>query len=273
MLASYHNHSCWSDGTATIRQMALAAREAGIGEFGISDHLVLHPQAFSEARFWSMAPNMLRGYFQEAQQVQAELSQGDFQVRIGLEADYFPETVEPLKRLLQEFPFDYVIGAVHYAGGIGVDRSIVDWQRLDASQIHAIWKEYLQKIQGAITAGCFDFIAHLDLPKKFGFAMPQELQPQLDELLTLLAEANMPMEINTAGVEKLCRQCYPAPPIIRRAAELKVPLLVNADAHGIREVQRYFDDARAFLHAIGVDNVCAFQQRQRRMIPLDFTPR
>ena len=38
---TYHNHSTWSDGTASLREMALAAREAGDAEFGISDHLVV----------------------------------------------------------------------------------------------------------------------------------------------------------------------------------------------------------------------------------------
>jgi len=38
MLASYHNHSTWSDGTASPGDMVRAARAAGCAEFGLSDH-------------------------------------------------------------------------------------------------------------------------------------------------------------------------------------------------------------------------------------------
>ena len=34
---SYHNHSSWSDGQASMREMAEAARAAGVEEFGIGD--------------------------------------------------------------------------------------------------------------------------------------------------------------------------------------------------------------------------------------------
>src|SRR5262249_4500482 len=34
----FHNHSTWSDGAATLEQMALAARKFGYDYFGIGDH-------------------------------------------------------------------------------------------------------------------------------------------------------------------------------------------------------------------------------------------
>lgn len=40
-LATYHNHTRYSDGKATIAEMVAAAEEAGIDELGISDHLTL----------------------------------------------------------------------------------------------------------------------------------------------------------------------------------------------------------------------------------------
>ena len=37
---SYHNHSVWSDGNATLLEMCAAAKSKGYREFGMSDHCV-----------------------------------------------------------------------------------------------------------------------------------------------------------------------------------------------------------------------------------------
>ncbi|MBP5300383.1 MAG: hypothetical protein J6Y80_03160, partial [Victivallales bacterium] len=64
MITSYHNPSIWSDGTAGIREMALAAKAAGVTEFGISDHLVLPPTdaIAAESSAWSMVPARFAEY-------------------------------------------------------------------------------------------------------------------------------------------------------------------------------------------------------------------
>ena len=268
MLTSYHNHSLWSDGTATIREMALAARDAGITEFGISDHLVLAPNdvVAKEARAWSMKPECFEEYIQAALAVKAELETEDFQFRIGVEADFFPETVDILKAKLTEQPLDYVIGACHYSGNFPIDSSAELWRPLDEVARHRVWEEYLQKILGLCGAGCFDFVAHLDLPKKFGELLPADLEPLMDEVLQTIRMAELPIEINTAGWDKPCGQSYPSEAILRRAVELGIPLLVNADAHATSQVIRHFPEAYSILKSLDVRQVCEFTKRQRQMI-------
>jgi histidinol-phosphatase (PHP family) len=265
MFASYHNHSHWSDGTASIREMALAAKASGIAEFGISDHLVLHPDPFGEQRFWSMAPAQIAAYVAEAEAVRAELQDDGFQMRIGVEADFFPSTVEALRALLARFPFDYVIGAAHYALGFPVDHDARDWRRLAPEERGRIWPAYLDKLAALVRAGCCDFLAHLDLPKKFGWPMPEALRPKMEALLDAIAETGLPIELNTAGLDKTIREWYPAEWILRRAADLGIPVMLSADAHGTAEVARHFAEARQTLAALGI-RTCRFHRRQRETI-------
>ena len=105
MLTSYHNHSTLSDGTASIREMALAAREAGVTEFGISDHLVLSPNPVvaSKAASWSMKPEVFGDYVVAALEVKNELQTPAFQFRIGVEADFFEENIDSLKAMLAKY--------------------------------------------------------------------------------------------------------------------------------------------------------------------------
>ncbi|MBR6471198.1 MAG: histidinol-phosphatase [Victivallales bacterium] len=270
MLTSYHNHSTWSDGTASIREMALAARDAGITEFGISDHLVLAPNdvVAENARLWSMEPNRLADYVQEALEVKDELETREFRFRIGVEADYFDETIGDLKAKLVAYPLDYVIGACHYSGDFPIDHSAELWEPLDTQARHQVWEVYLRKLLGLCAAGCFDFVAHLDLPKKFGEFLPAALAPLMEEVLRAVAKTGLSIEINTAGWDKPCQECYPSEALLRRAVELNIPLLVNADAHATSQTRRHFPEAYSILKSLGVKQVCEFIKRQRQMIPV-----
>ena len=269
MITSYHNHSHWSDGRNSIREMALAARDAGITEFGISDHLVLVPKPFWESRFWSMPYDLFESYVRAAAAVRDELSDGNFRVRIGVEADYFPSTVELLEKMVTRYDLDYVIGAAHMVDAFSVDGRLHWWQMLSQEEQTRMWKHYLEKVRGIAGSGVFSFLAHIDLPKKYGIFMPESLCDDMEETLQALKANGKPIEVNTAGVDKPCGEWYPGPELLRRAVELDIPLMVNADSHEVESVSRYFGEARRKLAELGVTRVCSFEKRQLKMIELD----
>jgi histidinol phosphatase-like PHP family hydrolase len=51
---SYHNHTTWSDGSATVPEMIEGARTAGLRELGFSDHFALAPATHRVS--WALAP-------------------------------------------------------------------------------------------------------------------------------------------------------------------------------------------------------------------------
>src|SRR5690349_20011294 len=124
MLTSYHNHTNWSDGTPTIAEQLRAAVDAGLDEVGISDHYVLTPNP--ELVTWSMPIDKLGKYVEELQREARKVP--GIKVRVGVEADYFPETVDELRQTLAQFPFDYVIGSVHFVDGFPLDSTADDWE-------------------------------------------------------------------------------------------------------------------------------------------------
>ena len=240
---SYHNHSSWSDGQASIREMAEAARAAGVEEFGISDHLVLGPREFYlDARLWSMGVNELSGYMADAQAVKAELDSPGFRVRIGLEVDYFPESVDRVNSLLSGMPLDYVIGAVHFAGNFPVDSSAVYWENLSESERDSVWRSYVRLVGECARRLDCSWLAHLDLPKKFGFQAPEDC-------------------VESMEADKACGEFYPSKRLLMRAVASGVGLLVNADAHEPSQVARHFGEARRMLRELGVTKVAGFESR------------
>ena len=105
-----HCHSHWSDGKATIAEMADAARARGWSYLGISDHSVSAFYAGGLSR-----DDILRQH-EEIEAVNAAATDG-FRVLKGIEADILADgRVDYDEEILDRF--DYVIGSVHSRFGM-----------------------------------------------------------------------------------------------------------------------------------------------------------
>ena len=99
-----HCHSRYSDGTATIAELAEAARQRGWSYIGISDH--------SESAFYAggLSRDALLAQHDEIDDANATL--GGFRVLKGIEADILPDgRIDYDEAVLDSF--DYVIGSIH----------------------------------------------------------------------------------------------------------------------------------------------------------------
>lgn len=263
-VTSYHNHTRWSDGAATLAAHLQAARAAGLAELGISDHYVLHPGG-GEVE-WSMPLDALADYVLEVRMAAAQ--GGEPALRLGVEADYFPETAAELRERLAAHPWDYVIGAVHYVDGFPIDSDARDWERLGEVERNQVWRGYWARIAGMARSGLYDFAAHLDLPKKFGYRPTVCLAAEEAAALDALAAAGMALEINTAGWSLPVGEAYPAPYLLREARRRGLPLLINADAHFAEFLTRDFERARLLAREAGYTELLRYEGRRGIPVPL-----
>ena len=238
---SYHNHSRWSDGGATILEMCTAAKNAGYREFGMSDHCVCRPGLENEPVSWAMAREQLQGYFQELQSVKEALDDENFTVRRGLEIDFFPQNFPLLKQLLEPFSLDYRIGASHYADGFSVDADEKLWEPLSQAEIDHVWEAYWENVLALVETGYFQILAHLDLPKKFAYKPTRDQTDNAMDILRAVKKNGMALEINTAGWDKPCKECYPSPKLIRAAREMQIPIVISSDSHAVKHIGRNYD--------------------------------
>lgn len=282
MLATYHNHSTWSDGKASVAELIAAARGMGIDALGISDHWVLHPQ---RRQFkWAMPTNRLADYVSALRSLRETATpQGGPALMIGLEVDWHPGNAQPLLDMLDIYPFDYIIGSVHEiqvpwgkasGGDFMIDGSATAWQTLSQDQINEIHRQYWRNITSLAESGVFDIVAHMDLPKKFAFYPTADLSREVRSALDAIAAAKTPtgeklvVEINTAGWHKPCADAYPTLEILRECRRREIPTTINADAHHPEHLARDFDRAAERLHAAGYSHLARFEKRQTRMEPL-----
>ena len=279
MLISYHNHTIWSDGKATIPELIEGARRHGVTELGISDHFAIAPDKSNF--FWAIQTReRLDSYVQEV--LKAIRNTSDITVRLGVEVDYFPETLDESMAQLQPYPFDFIIGSVHFVNiDLGhhhgqhlqketfcLDLNAGVWEEISPEKRDEAWQIYWQCLADVAQSGCFDFIGHFDLPKKFKFYPSIDLTASALAALDAIAKADMAIEINTSGWHKEVEEAYPALFYIKEARRRNIPLLINADAHEADHVARDFARARMVAAEAGYLEMVCYENRKRSYYPL-----
>jgi histidinol-phosphatase (PHP family) len=261
-LADYHVHTpLCKHATGWPVEFAQRAVELGLGELGFSDHNPM-PEYFDD---WRMLREDLPRYLEEVEKARAAFPQ--LTIRIGLECDFLAGRERWIEELAQMADWDFFIGSVHYLPeGWEVDHpKFISRHECDAE---ALWASYWRTYEQCIRSGLFDFVAHPDLPKKFGFRPTGDLRRFYEPAIAALAETRTPFEINTAGWRKDCREQYPAKEFLELAAQARVPLLINSDSHAVEELTAGFPEAVALARECGFTHTGRFARRKLSLVPL-----
>ncbi|MFZ4767003.1 MAG: histidinol-phosphatase HisJ family protein [Roseimicrobium sp.] len=263
MPPDYHTHTpLCKHAVGHPREYAAHAAALGLPELGISDHSPMR-EPFDD---WRMSWEEFPIYLGMVEEARAEFPM--LPVRLGLEVDYLPGHETWIEELSQAADFDYLIGAVHYlAPGWDVDNP-KHLSRFAEGNVEDIWRLYFKLYEEAIRTRLFDFMAHPDLPKKFGHRPIGDLRRFYEPVIQALVDTGTAFEINTAGLRKDVREMYPAREFLTLARSANVPLLINSDAHAPGEVGADFTSAMALAREVGYTETLRFKKRQRRTAPL-----
>ena len=250
---SLHNHSNFSDGVNSLEEICIQGKAAGLKLLGISDHWCEFPYGDLPSPRWGMRLDRLDEYVETLLALKKRFDDDDFSLKLGLEVDYCAENFDAVKKRLQAYPLDYLIGSVHYSDDLfPVDHSYEDWAALSPEARHKMCKTYYRKLALAAESGFFTFIGHLDLPKKFNAIDEKEYLDDAVAVLDILQKNGGALELNTAGWFKPCAAPYPAPEILRAAIQRRIPVVISADAHHADHLTRNFTEAEKLLQELGI---------------------
>ncbi|RDI96612.1 PHP domain-containing protein [Meiothermus sp. QL-1] len=240
-----------------------AARRAGLKGLVFTDHSPMPPWFDPEVR---MELGELPFYHAALERLRAEA--GDFYVGIGLEADFHPGTEYFVQRLRARYPYDYLIGSVHYLGAWPFDnpRYAAEFEERDLRQVY---RAYFALVAEAAKSGLFHAIGHLDLPKVLGYRPPEGYADLAEEALRVIAEEGLALDVNTAGWRKKAAELYPSPELLARAFELGIPVVLGSDAHRPEEVGYRFAEAVALLRRVGYREAVVFREGRPQRYSLE----
>lgn len=235
----------------------------GLAAVAITDHIPFYwlpPEAYDPTL--AMAPEELPGYVESVLALK-EKYRGTIEVLLGIEADYVEGYEAQLAEILQRYPFDVVLGSVHWLDGFWVDApSSQKLYERGPAKVEAIWRAYWQKLEKAIYSQLFDVMAHVDLPKKFGFFPEKPFSELESKVIAALTATGTAVEVSTAGRRKPVGEDYPALSLLERLVAARVPLVLASDAHAPEEVGFGFSQVTPRLLQLGVSEVFYFRGRQ-----------
>ncbi|MCK9221575.1 MAG: histidinol-phosphatase HisJ family protein [Limnochordia bacterium] len=282
MLVDYHFHLHRdSVGPVTyqapdIIECAERAKAKGIEELAVTEHINRFIEAkhlFSplegkaDSRVWQWLQETPTGWLTDYVQAVQGAKEAGLPVKLGIEVDYFPQAEKLIKDLLADYPWDYVLGSVHFLDGFAVDYSKDSgWPEQDVNQVY---EDYTELVIAAAHCGLFDAIAHVDLVKKFGARPDSDLGLVLARRCAEeFQRAGVAVEVNAAGLRKPVKEIYPSLPMLFLCKQREVPIVLGSDGHGIDEVGLLVSKARTWALQAGYTEVCTFTQRQPALKPL-----
>jgi histidinol-phosphatase (PHP family) len=273
MLVDYHMHlrdraegereGHYSAGRA--ERYVEQARVRGIDEIGFTEHVFHFCQT---AGLWEI-PWMLERCSDDLDEYVAAVLEAKgrgLPVKLGLEVDYFPGIEAELAEGLAPYPWDYLLGSVHFVDGFSVDQEPGLVHRVPIGEA---WRRYFVWLRNAARSGLFDVLSHPDLVKFFGLRPAEEETHYLHlETADAIAAAGVCIELSASGLHKPVGELYPDRSLLEACHDRGVPITLASDAHEPAHVGRDVDKAAALARDVGYQTVTVFEGRERRQEPL-----
>ncbi len=270
--ADIHAHTRHSHGQASTEEMFHAALGKGLKYFGFSEHSP-RPEGYVYPRDYQ--EQLAAGFPDYVAEVGSMAERGrplGMEVLLGLELDYIPGQEEYAASLCAAYPFDYVIGGLHFQGYWGFDFTADDWERLSLDACFSAYARYYDDLAAMCRTGLFQVAAHPDLIKLFtvssfhAWLKTADAQAQVRTALAALKENNMVMEISSAGLRKPCHEIYPCPEIMEMARDLALPISFGSDAHCANTPAHAFDVLARYAASFGYTEHTIFVKRVARTL-------
>ncbi|QZT36184.1 histidinol-phosphatase [Halosquirtibacter xylanolyticus] len=243
MIFDYHIHTKYSDGVATHQEIIDKAVALGVDEIGFSDHYGYYPNN------WTTSRELLSKMVEEV--LLQKSKQDKIKVLLGLEVDFYPDRIEETKEVLSMYPFDYIMGSVHFINGDNFD-SDPHHPIYSKYDINHLYELYYENFVAAVRSGMFDTMSHPDLIKKYNYYPTKDFSTLYREVAKVLVEEGVMVEYNTSGYSRPCNDFFPSDEVTSIFLEEGVQFTIGSDSHKLDHLLRNYDLAKERLMGLGL---------------------
>ena len=261
-----HHERC-GHAVGTIRDYIEAAIDGGLSVIGIADHT---PYFASEddrpfPRI-AMGRSEFSNYVNEVLKLKQQYS-GKIDVLLGVEADFFPDSATIYQSYLDKYPFDYIIGSVHYVEGLSIFKR-GRWEGLTNQEKISTKEAYYSLIEQSARSQMFQILGHIDAMKGYFPAFSDIETEAVEHTLKVIGECDVAIEINTSGKTKDVGGWYPSTEILEMAKHYGVKVTFGSDAHKPERVGDEFEEVRQQLLQIGFHDWVYYKEKKRIAVKL-----
>jgi len=270
MLTNHHTHSLYSDGSSQPEEYISAAIEKGFNLLGFTEH---SPLPFENT--FSFKKENKDEYLVLMNNLKQKYSD-QIAVFSGMEMDYIPGMSENFSKVKAEYKLDYLIGSVHlvrpadkdelwFTDGPNYKTYDKGLKELFAGDIKKAVSTYFYQLNEMIENQHFDIIGHFDKIKMHNrdrfFKEDESWYITLvNETLSLIQDRDIIVEVNTRGIyKKRSETTYPGLDILKKIKAMRIPVMVNSDAHKPHELDGEFEYGFSLLKEAGIGEVVYFK--------------
>ena len=276
MKTDYHMHFEYGDYDENwVKGFFDAAKARGVEELGITEHSHTFPE-FEELYYedlilddsfigkfqksW-LKKNKFKHTIKDYFDFMAKLKE-KYPVKIGIEVCNF-QNQDKVKKILENYDFDYIIGSVHFLDGWAYDSSEIksEWDRRDLRDIYEI---YTKEVENLAASGLYDVLGHPFNIRLFKYIPSFDVTPYLKRVAKALKNADMTADINTGTLYRYpIAEISPYPDFMKIAKEENLTVMTSSDAHKPEDAGNYIDDAIKYAKSFGFTETVIFDKRKK----------
>ncbi len=258
-----------------------AAERRGLDEIGITEHshgftdfqhfyyddLILDDSFIGSFQQKWLKKNKFKCPLDDYFTFMDELKKRGKPVKTGIEVCNFRDQ-EGVGEILSKYPFDYLIGSVHFLQGWAYDSAEIkaEW---DNRPLRTIYEQYTEEAEHLCAGGHYDALGHPFNIRLFRYIPDFDVTPYLERVAKAMKKADMIVDVNTGTRYRYpIEEISPYPDFMEIAADFGLPVITTSDAHEPEDCGAYIDEAIEYVKRFGYTKSIRFSHRDRTVIPL-----
>lgn len=282
MKTDYHNHFEYGDYKFEWAEGFFdAAKKRGLSEIGISEHshtfpefeklyyddLILDDSEVGKFQKIWLKTNKFKHSLQDYFDFMNELKK-NHAVKIGIEVCNF-QNQDAVKKILDEWQFDYIIGSVHFLWGWGYDAAKIksEWERRD---LRDIYEQYTLEVEKLAASKLYDVLGHPFNIRLFKYFPNFDVTPYLERVAAAMKKFNLAVDVNTGTKYRYpVQEISPYADFMKVAAAYDLPIIITSDAHQPEDCGKFNAEAVEYAKSFGYKKILRFNQRQCEFVELN----
>ena len=276
----YHIHPNYSIDASpvSIKEYCYRALELGLVDICFTTHLEVDPVRKDIDNYAVLNGEKvsvynyawLDNYFYEITQAREEFRAHCLKVKAGIEIGYCRDAEKDIEKIINNYPFDFVLGAIHCLNHIAISSMKESPQYYQPRSLSQVRTDYFTILREMVESGLFDSIAHIDLYRRyginqFGYKILASHRGAIEPIFMGMVRREMGLEINTSSLRRGLKEFHPSREILALAAKSGVKIFtIGSDAHSLEQLGDYLDEAHALLEEYNLVN---HVYSRRRAVP------
>jgi histidinol-phosphatase (PHP family) len=270
-MIDYHVHTDYTfDAAGKVEDYCKSADQKKIDEICFTNHFIII--ALKEHR-GSIKPEEIGKHFSDIEEARKNFN---VRIKVGLEVDYWNDRHKEIEKVLDSYPFDFLLGTVHFIDHFPVSGTKeLAMEFFKNKSLVEIYEAYFRRAIETVESGLFDVLAHPDYIRKnifrcFQKELPFEKYRQIAEkVVDSLVDNKVGVEINCSGYYHGLNDVFPTSDFLKLCVEKGVKVItIGSDSHLPEAICRNFNEGIEKLKNQGCKKVFSFEKRKARGIDI-----